>query len=1039
MTGEIFRYRAFISYRHLDRDRRWARWLVERLETFRTPRALVRAGAPLHIGRLFRDDDEIPASSDLGHQIEDCLTASQFLIVVCSPDTPGSQWVRREIEFFRKLGRGDHILALLVDGEPAQSFPPELLHAFGGDIEPIAADVRPRHDERAAATERRALLRIAAGLLGVGYDDLARRERQRRIRRQRIQGALAAAVLLLAGGSLFAWWDYNRVKVDYYATIGTRWGQPFGIGALDAGSAGHRAVSYALSRQRGHLIAMKRVNGSGAAVAFLGDEVDSEPQEAGVAEIRIPFPADRPAELDYYDAAGRLLRTEKFTWLAENSASVSLTDANGAAQAVAAAKLSLSMGADNGTHSQVAQYGLRFDSGGLLLRRLYLSVWGVPVADAAGSFGRAYSYTPGGQIASYHGLDESSAMLPDRSGLAAIVRNYDAAEQLTAMEWRNAQGALTLNGHGYARLTIVRDVNGNALRTSYFGMDSRPVLRSDNGHAVLVERYDAKGNVAAYSLLGENGEPVLAKIAGNAGAINVSDAQGRVTDQRYVGRDGRLLLTRDGGFARIVTHYGLAGEILGLDYFGTDGKPILEKQTGVAHVRRRVDSHGRITEESYSGTDGSPAFAKNVGAARATGRYDTRGQLVEKRYYGVDDKPVAASDTAAAVLRWRYDDHGNLIWEGAFGTDGKPVLNKKTGAAAVTYAHDERGNLISQEYAGLDGRLILNRQGVAGTTGKYDARSNLIEQTTFGLDRMPKEASNGVARQAAIYDARGNLKTIRFYDAAGRPARTKDSGISGMSGTVDARGHELSTTYLGPDGKPALFLPARIATEKRVFDERGNIIEYDFFGIDGKPAVFETQGCARETIRFDERNNPVQYNCFGVDGKPALRRETGAARAVDIYNDRGEVIEERLSGLDGKPMNGRLGYAYQISRRDARGNIIELRTLDAGGKPVLATDTGYYRAVAVFNARNLRVDERYYDTEGKPVLSRNKGVARQVQLYDQRDDMVYQLYFGTDGKPIKIKRAGYGLHVHYDAVGRPVLGDEMNDPAEVARLAASVP
>ncbi len=154
----------------------------------------------------------LPAT--LTHQIEDALAASQFLIVVCSKDTPKSQWVRREIEFFRKLGRADRILALLVDGEPAESFPPELLHVFGGSAgeierEPIAADVRPRRDERKPVTERRALLRIAAGLLGVGYDDLARREHQRRVRRQRLQAAIAATILLIAGGSLYAYWDHT--------------------------------------------------------------------------------------------------------------------------------------------------------------------------------------------------------------------------------------------------------------------------------------------------------------------------------------------------------------------------------------------------------------------------------------------------------------------------------------------------------------------------------------------------------------------------------------------------------------------------------------------------------------------------------------------------------------------------------------------------------------------------------------------------------------------------------------------------------------
>ena len=160
MAEETYRYRAFISYRHVERDRQWARWLIEKLETYRTPRALVHNGAPLRIGQLFRDDDEIPASSDLSHQIEDALRASQFLIVVCSRDTPQSKWVRHEIEFFRSIGRGNRIFALLVDGEPDQAFPPELLKVPEERIapdgtksvewiaaEPIAADVRARQDE----------------------------------------------------------------------------------------------------------------------------------------------------------------------------------------------------------------------------------------------------------------------------------------------------------------------------------------------------------------------------------------------------------------------------------------------------------------------------------------------------------------------------------------------------------------------------------------------------------------------------------------------------------------------------------------------------------------------------------------------------------------------------------------------------------------------------------------------------------------------------------------------------------------------------
>jgi hypothetical protein len=107
------------------------------------------------------DEDGIPTSSDFSNQIKTALVQSDYLIVICSPDTPGSRWVRREIETFQELGKGDQIIPLLIAGEPEDSFPLELLRRrvkrdkpdgtieeIFEDFEPIAADVRPRSDER---------------------------------------------------------------------------------------------------------------------------------------------------------------------------------------------------------------------------------------------------------------------------------------------------------------------------------------------------------------------------------------------------------------------------------------------------------------------------------------------------------------------------------------------------------------------------------------------------------------------------------------------------------------------------------------------------------------------------------------------------------------------------------------------------------------------------------------------------------------------------------------------------------------------------
>jgi tetratricopeptide (TPR) repeat protein len=135
---------------------------------------------------MFRDRDELPSAGDLSDTIRGALAESATLVVVCSPAAARSRWVDAEVEAFRAGGRGARVLCFVVDGDPSSRepgrdcFPPSLLQADAGGVvrEPLAADARPEGDGR-----ERAFLKLVAGLLGVGYDALARRETQRRNRR----------------------------------------------------------------------------------------------------------------------------------------------------------------------------------------------------------------------------------------------------------------------------------------------------------------------------------------------------------------------------------------------------------------------------------------------------------------------------------------------------------------------------------------------------------------------------------------------------------------------------------------------------------------------------------------------------------------------------------------------------------------------------------------------------------------------------------------------------------------------------------------
>ena len=198
-----FRYWAFISYSHADTA--WAAWLHRALESYRIPAPLVgmpvAAGVvPARLSPVFRDRDELSTASDLGYTIEEALRQSWCLVVVCSPAAARSRWVDAEVEAFRKLGRGDRIHCLIVEGAPespdAPCFPPSLaglLDAHAGHRgEPVAADLRPHGDGRANAR-----LKLVAGILGLGFDRFIRREQQRRHRLMLVvtMASILAAVL----------------------------------------------------------------------------------------------------------------------------------------------------------------------------------------------------------------------------------------------------------------------------------------------------------------------------------------------------------------------------------------------------------------------------------------------------------------------------------------------------------------------------------------------------------------------------------------------------------------------------------------------------------------------------------------------------------------------------------------------------------------------------------------------------------------------------------------------------------------------------
>jgi hypothetical protein len=106
------------------------------------------------------------------------------------------------------MGRHDRILALLIKGEPGDSFPAALREIRRRipdekgldretieEIEPLAADVRSSRCEPRSHLTRMAKLRLLACVLGCRFDDLRQREQERPTRRVMYVGVAAIALV----------------------------------------------------------------------------------------------------------------------------------------------------------------------------------------------------------------------------------------------------------------------------------------------------------------------------------------------------------------------------------------------------------------------------------------------------------------------------------------------------------------------------------------------------------------------------------------------------------------------------------------------------------------------------------------------------------------------------------------------------------------------------------------------------------------------------------------------------------------------------
>ncbi len=223
-----YKYKAFISYRHLEPDMQAAEKLQKLLEAYKPPKNL--AGDSHEKWRIFRDVSELQSSSDLSEDIRNAIESSEFLIVICSPEYNESKWCAQELTHFRELhgNTNENVITLLVHGDPQKAFPEALTYkevtttnekgeevTVKVEVEPLAANITAGTLKESMKKLDTEYLRIAAPLLGCDFNDLYQREKRREAaRRRKVFGTVFGILSLITIISVYSSVTISRKNVQ---------------------------------------------------------------------------------------------------------------------------------------------------------------------------------------------------------------------------------------------------------------------------------------------------------------------------------------------------------------------------------------------------------------------------------------------------------------------------------------------------------------------------------------------------------------------------------------------------------------------------------------------------------------------------------------------------------------------------------------------------------------------------------------------------------------------------------------------------------
>ena len=191
-------------------DAEIAEKLAQSIRSYKLPKGVTLPNPELDYRNIFVDS----TGSEFDDPVKMLLDHTRYLVVICSPDAKASPGIRSRLTYFRNFRRIEDIVAVIVRGEPVDSFPESFIERKvvrrilpdmrvverEETIEPVAADLRADTPTRFRQLLRYETVRITASVLGLHPDVLEQRHRRRRNQAVFAAAAAVCSVLLVLSG-----------------------------------------------------------------------------------------------------------------------------------------------------------------------------------------------------------------------------------------------------------------------------------------------------------------------------------------------------------------------------------------------------------------------------------------------------------------------------------------------------------------------------------------------------------------------------------------------------------------------------------------------------------------------------------------------------------------------------------------------------------------------------------------------------------------------------------------------------------------------